>query len=142
MSKPKKEEAPESLRAAGVECGKDKSGRMISAPAETQEPISEPERTVFEEPTYRGFLIVKCESCGAVRAFCSRTGIKSNRCSVCGHETVLKDMTAAELRCPTCKEDWKYKTNCTDAEVTVRCLNCKTELTGRWDKKRRSYRTI
>lgn len=41
---------------------------------------------------YKGFLLVVCEECGEIRAFCAKRETYSFRCDECGHETALENL--------------------------------------------------
>lgn len=39
-----------------------------------------------DQGPYRGFLIVQCEECGAIKAFCAKHETYGYKCGECGHE--------------------------------------------------------
>lgn len=41
---------------------------------------------------YKGFLLIVCEECGAVKAFCAKRETYSFRCDECGYETPLENL--------------------------------------------------
>lgn len=108
-------------------------------PADEAAPLAAPDGTAFEEPSYRGFLLIRCEACGKVCAYNAREETREFTCRDCGHVTPLRDMAVAELRCPDCKKSWVYKTNLTDAEVFNRCVACGADMRSRWSTKLKRY---
>lgn len=91
---------------------------------------------------YSGFLIVKCEACGKIHAFCSRfPGISHSQCTACGHITKLDSMRPAYVRCKRCGREYKYRTNIQDTEFTIDCLNCNEPVTLRLGTKGTAFVT-
>lgn len=62
---------------------------------------------------YKGFLYIKCQHCGEIKSFCSKKIIKSYRCSECGTETPLKNLSHLWLNCE-CGRTSHYFTNMTE----------------------------
>lgn len=89
---------------------------------------------------YKGFLLIRCEECGAVRAFCAKREMYAFRC-VCGHETPLENLRPLFVRCK-CGGEFKYKTNLTDERVTHTCLNCKAPVELELNAKGTAYVTV
>nr|WP_326185396.1 hypothetical protein [uncultured Oscillibacter sp.] len=109
-------------------------------PAEEPAPLPEPPAGMhFEEPGYRGFLLIRCEACGKVYAYNAREETQEFACRDCGHVTPLRDIAVAELRCPDCKKSWVYKTNLTDAEVFCGCIACGADMRSQWSTKLKRY---
>lgn len=108
-------------------------------PADEAAPLAAPAGTASEEPSYRGFLLIRCEACGKVCAYNARKETREFTCRDCGHVTPLRDMAVAELRCPDCKKSWVYKTNLTDAEVFSGCVACGADMRSRWSTKLKRY---
>ena len=48
---------------------------------------------------YRGFLIVQCEECGAIKAFCAKHETYGYKCGECGHETPLEKLRPLFMHC-------------------------------------------
>lgn len=80
-----------------------------------------------DQGPYRGFLIVQCEECGAIKAFCAKHETYGYKCGECGHETPLKKLRPLFMHCK-CGKSFSYKTNLTAERVTHTCLACK----ARW----------
>ncbi len=98
------------------------------------EPGSRVSRMFGTEPTgqaqgfqnggpYRGFLMVRCEKCGKLKAFCAKRETYSFRCDDCGHETPLENLRPMYMKCK-CGKEYRYKTNLTDQNVSHACLSC------------------
>ena len=49
-----------------------------------------------DQGPYRGFLIVQCEECGAIKAFCAKHETYGYKCGECGHETPLEKLLACK----------------------------------------------
>lgn len=62
-------------------------------------------------------------------------------CKECGEEIELSSTAPVLCHCETCGRDWTYVTNSTQSEVTVKCLQCKTRMVARWNKKLKKYIT-
>ena len=105
--------------------------------AEDKEP-EEDVRTVFETGA-RGFLLIRCASCGKEYSFNAKEPLEKSVCRACGSVTQLDELAVAELRCPACGRTWRYRTNSEEPEITCRCIKCGEEMTGRWNGKLRRY---
>lgn len=109
----------------------------------TEKAVREPQRaSQDEEPgeEYRGFLLIKCEKCGAVKGFCAKNPITRHRCN-CGHETPLRDLRPAHLKCK-CGQQYKYRTNMSEQTFTYNCLNCGGPVDMELNKRETAYVTI
>lgn len=103
------------------------------------------ERKTVEEDTsepkkYKGFLIIKCEHCGKVKAFNSRNELSSYKCS-CGGETPLSNMVPVTALCE-CGERWRYFTNITDDSFEISCLHCGSPIPVFFNDKKGKYETL
>ena len=78
---------------------------------------------ITEPKKYKGFLLIRCDRCGKLRAFNARNPISEYRCSECGAITPLPDLKMAYMDC-TCGAHFKYKTNETAMEIRYNCLDC------------------
>lgn len=45
-----------------------------------------------DQGPYKGFLMVQCEECGAIKAFCAKHETYGYKCGECGHETPLEKL--------------------------------------------------
>lgn len=90
---------------------------------------------------YKGFLLIKCEHCGKVMGFCSKTPITSSRCD-CGGRTELRGLKRAFLKCNKCGNQFKYQTNITDEVFDYSCLNCGSPVDLQLNKRGDTYVTI
>lgn len=52
-----------------------------------------------DQGPYRGFLIVQCEECGAIKAFCAKHETYGYKCGECGHETPLEKLRPMFMHC-------------------------------------------
>lgn len=95
------------------------------------------ERTPEE---YKGFLLIKCDKCGAVKGFCAKTPITASRCE-CGGRTELNDLKPLHLKCK-CGSSFTYKTNITDEVFDYPCLKCGSPVDLELNKRRDTYVTI
>lgn len=83
--------------------------------------ISEPDEPV---PGFKGFLMLECEECGTVRAFCAKYPVLEYRCRECGHKTALtEELHAAHVNCK-CGKHFKYRTNSWAEVIHTKCLTC------------------
>ena len=92
------------------------------------------------EAGYKGFLYVKCESCGKTKGFCVKTPIKKHRCE-CGHETMLENMKPLYVKCK-CGESFDYQTNLTDDTIPMNCIKCGSPVDLEFHSKKNAYYTI
>lgn len=60
---------------------------------------------------YKGFLLIVCEECGAVKAFCAKRETYSFRCDECGYETPLENLRPMYMHCK-CGESFRYRDQC------------------------------
>ena len=97
----------------------------------------EPQR---EPEAYKGFLIIRCEQCGEIRAFCAKTPITRNTCK-CGHTTELHDLKPLHLKCK-CGSTFNYRTNVTDGTFEWPCLNCGSPVDLTLNRRGDTYVTI
>lgn len=111
------------------------------APTLSKDP--KPPQEQRHEPTeaaYKGFLYIKCEKCGSVKGFFTRTPIKKNRCR-CGHETELRGLKPLYVNCK-CGANFKYQTNLTDNVASIDCINCGSPVDLEYHDKKGVYSTI
>lgn len=90
---------------------------------------------------YKGFLYIKCQHCGEIKSFCSKKIIKSYRCSECGTETPLKNLSHLWLNCE-CGRRSHYFTNMTEFAFDVNCIECGTPVAVKWNSREKLYDTI
>lgn len=89
---------------------------------------------------YKGFLLIVCEECGAVKAFCAKRETYSFKCP-CGHETALEHLRPMYMHCK-CGKTFRYKTNAETETLTHTCLDCKAPVDMELNKKGTAYVTI
>ena len=86
-------------------------------------PVTTTPADTFNRDGYRGFLIIKCRSCGNVHSFCPQQSIKSYICPKCNSTTELRGMRPAFINCK-CGKSFKYMTNIQDEQFTYTCFQC------------------
>lgn len=89
---------------------------------------------------YRGFLLIRCEHCGKIRAYCSNYPVTYHKCK-CGHKTDLHDLKPLYTNCE-CGQRSYYLTNIEDPMIDVNCISCGAPVAVEWNAKKKSYRTI
>lgn len=89
---------------------------------------------------YKGFLLIVCEECGEVKAFCAKRETYSFKCP-CGHETALEHLRPMYMHCK-CGKTFRYKTNAETETLTHTCLDCKAPVDMELNKKGTAYVTI
>lgn len=95
-----------------------------------------------EEPPegYTGFLLLKCEECGEVKAFCAKYPTTQFRCD-CGHRTDLHDLRPVYAHCK-CGRRSKYRTNIEDDQSVVNCVECGAPIDLELNKDQSAYVTV
>lgn len=94
-----------------------------------------------DQGPYRGFLIVQCEECGAIKAFCAKHETYGYKCGECGHETPLEKLRPLFMHCK-CGKSFSYKTNLTADRVTHTCLACKAQVDLELNSRKTAYVTV
>lgn len=94
-----------------------------------------------DQGPYRGFLIVQCEECGAIKAFCAKHETYGYKCGECGHETPLEKLRPLFMHCK-CGKSFSYKTNLTADRVTHTCLACKAPVDLELNSRKTAYVTV
>ena len=89
---------------------------------------------------YRGFLLLKCDSCGKIKGFYAKNPITQNRCD-CGYNTDLNDLIPVFMDCK-CGKTYKYLTNITDDIIEHNCMECGSPVDMRLNKRRTAYVTM
>jgi ribosomal protein S27E len=98
-------------------------------------------RRDFGKEGYKGFLAVKCESCGKVTGFCAKYPLTFHRCSSCGSTTELKALKPMYVKCK-CGKEFKYRTNMWERYIDFNCLDCGAPVTLELNNKKGVYNTI
>ncbi len=94
------------------------------------------------DPTgYTGFLLIKCDHCGDVHAFCAKQPISSYRCAKCGGRTPLTDMHRLRVMCE-CGSKYNYLTNIITQQMDVNCFKCGCPVAVEWSERRGRYEPI
>ena len=71
-----------------------------------------------------GFVSIRCGGCGKVVNTCLHLRTPVFRCRDCGHETGLEQVSNIHMKCARCGFTGKYRTNRTEKEIQMECLNC------------------
>lgn len=90
---------------------------------------------------YKGFLLIVCEECGAVKAFCAKRETYSFRCDECGYETPLENLRPMYMHCK-CGESFRYRTNAKSETITHTCLRCKAPVDMELNRRGTAYVTV
>lgn len=93
-----------------------------------------------DQGPYKGFLMIECEKCHEVKAFCAKRETYNFRCD-CGHNTPLKNLRPLFMHCK-CGESFRYKTNITRPKVSHTCIVCKAPVDMEINKKNTAYVTV
>lgn len=93
-----------------------------------------------EPEQYRGFLLIRCEHCGKIRAYCSNYPVTYHKCE-CGHKTDLHDLKPLYANCE-CGQRSYYRTNIEDPILDVNCISCGAPVAVEWNAKKKRYGTI
>ena len=129
----------------------EKAAVVPTSPAQEQEatrppihtPAPKPQQEERPEPAeagYKGFLYIKCDHCGTAKGFCTKTPIKTSRCS-CGHFSLLRNLKPLYVNCK-CGESFKYMTNLTDSVASINCIACGSPVDLEYHEKKGVYATI
>ena len=94
-----------------------------------------------DEGPYKGFLMVACEGCGEVKAFCAKRETYGFKCDKCGELTPLEKLRPMFMRCK-CGKEFRYKTNLTDKYVTHTCISCHAPVDMTLNQRETAYVTI
>lgn len=90
---------------------------------------------------YKGFLMIRCKSCGHTKAFCSKYELNWCKCQECGEKTILEDLRMLWANCE-CGRRAHYYTNIEDPVTEVNCLTCGAPVAVEWNAKKKCYQTI
>lgn len=71
-----------------------------------------------------GFVSIRCEDCGKVTNTCLHERTPVFVCKGCGHGTSLQKVANIHMKCGRCGFTGKYRTNRTEKDIQMECLNC------------------
>lgn len=94
-----------------------------------------------DEGPYKGFLLIRCEECGAVEAYCAKKETYAFRCRRCRADTPLENLRPVYMRCK-CGEEFRYKTNITDEQLTHICISCGAPVDMELNRRGTAYVTV
>lgn len=140
---PKLETKAEPVKAPTVK--KSRTDSMFgSGWKEEKAPMAAPvtsESNPQDEFGYKGFLLVKCQHCGEVKAFCSKVPLRYYKCEHCEETTDLKGLRKAFVNCE-CGKRYKYQTNITDNAFDCNCMSCGYPVPLQYNAKKNVYQTM
>lgn len=91
---------------------------------------------------YRGFLHIKCPTCGEIRGFCMKNESDRYFCNKCGSTHLFNEpLIPMSVRCE-CGSSFNYKTNMSDDEFDVACLHCGAPVAITYNGKKDVFETI
>lgn len=77
-------------------------------------------------PGISGFVSIRCGGCGKLTNTCLREKRSAFACRSCGHETPMDKVANIHFKCSGCGFTGQYRTNRTEKEINMECLNCST----------------
>ena len=89
--------------------------------------------------TYKGFLYIKCPSCGKIKAFCTKEEVRGFHCFDCNADVPFYQPLVPVYADCSCGRHFKYMTNIEDADFQIKCLSCGNEIKVVWNPKKRCY---
>lgn len=116
-------------------------------PSGAAEPTAEEPESVLTEPEpvrmkYRGFMYIKCPSCGAEKGFHMRQKSDHYHCDSCGTRSVFEDLLVPLLVNCECGRRSRYMTNKKDPMFDITCLDCGSPVAVSWNEKKQLYEPI
>lgn len=107
--------------------------------AATDEITKKPEEKI--EKKYKGFLLIECEHCHKVRAFCSKYELGYYTCK-CGRHTPFKEpLVKVDMKCE-CGKHYTYYTNRKETAFDINCLECGSPVAVKYNEHEKCYQTI
>lgn len=92
------------------------------------------------EGPFSGFLLIKCEECGAVNAYCTKIRRYAHRCKACGEYTPLEALKPVYMEC-RCGRKYRYLTNIGTRTFVHTCMGCGRKVTLMLGRKKTAYVT-
>ncbi|MDF2841666.1 MAG: hypothetical protein K0R00_92 [Herbinix sp.] len=92
---------------------------------------------------YRGFVMIRCKHCGAVKATALKDYLTTFKCRECGTETELENLKTMYVNCE-CGGRYRYQTNFTadDTLFDVDCLGCNSPVTVRYNSNSETFQSL
>ena len=90
---------------------------------------------------YKGFLLIKCNTCGRIHAFNSRTITSRHQCRDCNRVMDLENLVPLQADCE-CGQKSRYRTNIEEPMLDVTCIACGNPVTVEWNSKKKYYQTV
>lgn len=89
----------------------------------------------------KGFLHLRCKSCGQIHTFCAKQPIFDYTCRSCGEVAQLSGLTRVKQVCE-CGNVSNYYTNLDEWYFDLPCINCKAPVAVEYHPGRNRYETI
>ena len=92
----------------------------------------------------KGFLIIRCRSCGKSKSFFLREYATATRCAGCGEEIPLDGnlLRPAYMKCPACENAIRYQTNFMGERIELNCKKCGSPVDLELNGKGTAYNTV
>lgn len=90
---------------------------------------------------YKGFLLIKCTTCGRIHAFNSRAVTSRYQCRDCNRVMDLENLVPLQADCE-CGQKSRYRTNIEEPMLDVTCIACGNPVTVEWNAKKKYYQTV
>lgn len=91
---------------------------------------------------YKGFLYMRCPSCGKVRGFCMKNESDRYTCNECGNSHVFEaPLIPMYVRCE-CGSSFTYKTNMDRETFDITCIQCGAPVAIAYNEKKDVFETI
>jgi hypothetical protein len=97
-------------------------------------------RSADDQGPYHGFLLIRCDECCEVKAYCARRETYGYKCK-CGYETPLENLRPMFMHCK-CGKTFRYKTNLREQRHTHICMDCGSPVDMELNTRGTAYVTV